>query len=195
LGSILARQSGASRTSPVLRGTFILEQLLGEKLPKPPPNVPRLPDDESAADGLTVRQMVERHRAQVECAVCHDRIDPFGLALEEFDAIGRFRGAAAGSPAPDARTRLPDGTEIDGWSGLRSHLLERRREQFLRQLCRKLVGYALGRSVELCDEALLDHMRDALRASEYRFSSLVLSIVQSRQFLSIRGRDVPENEL
>src|SRR5262249_23493945 len=91
LSATLARQSGASRTSPILRGTWISEVLLGEKLPKPPKNVPVLPEDETATDGLTVRQLVARHTSDVNCIGCHQKIDPFGFSLEAFDAIGRYR--------------------------------------------------------------------------------------------------------
>ena len=99
LGAILAKQSGASRTSPVLRGNWLLETLLGERLPKPPKNVPQLPDDEASTDGLTVRQLVEKHRSAAACAACHSRIDPFGFALEAYDPIGRLRQERPGRPA------------------------------------------------------------------------------------------------
>src|SRR5258708_38471630 len=90
-GAVLAKQSGASRTSPILRGNWVSEVLLGEKLPRPPKDVPRLPEDETATKGLTVRQLVEKHSSDAKCAVCHRRIDPYGFALEGFDAIGRRR--------------------------------------------------------------------------------------------------------
>ncbi len=154
LSSVLSSQAGASRTSPVLRGNWITETLLGERLPKPPKDVPVIPDGDGANQTLTVRQLVERHTADVACAKCHHRIDPYGLALERYDAIGRLRDTDAGQLI-DSRTRLPDGTEIDGIDGVRDYLMQKRQSQFVRQFCRKLLGFSLGRSLVLGDEPLL----------------------------------------
>src|SRR5262249_54627866 len=152
LAATLAAQSGASRTSPILRGNWVFEVLLGERLPRPPKDVPRLPEDETATEGLTGRQLVEKHTRDGRCAGGHARIDSFGLALEGFDAIGRRRTKDLADRPIDARTRLPDSTEIDGVDGLRQYLLTKRRDDVLRQFCRKLLGFALGRSVQLSDE-------------------------------------------
>jgi hypothetical protein len=189
LSATLAKQSGASRTSPILRGTWISEVLLGEKLPKPPKNVPVLPDDEMATDGLTVRQLVARHTSDVKCQGCHQKIDPFGFSLEAFDAIGRHRNADLANRPIDSKTTLPDGTEVDGLPGLRSYLSETRRDAVVRQFCRKLLGYALGRAIQLSDEPLLDEMRERLAQNDYQFSQVVDAIIGSRQFLEIRGKD------
>ena len=191
LATTLARQSGASRTSPILRGNWVSEVLLGEKLPRPPQNVPQLPADETAIDGLTVRQLVARHTSDPQCSSCHQRIDPFGFALEGYDAIGRRRDSDLAGRPIDTRTRLPDGSEINGLAGLRDYLLEKRRDAILRQLCRKLLGYALGREVQLSDEPLLAEMQERLPRSGYRSSSLIDMIVQSPQFRRIRGRETP----
>ena len=191
LATTLARQSGASRTSPILRGNWVSEVLLGEKLPRPPRNVPQLPADETAIDGLTVRQLVARHTSDPQCSSCHQRIDPFGFALEGFDAIGRRRERDLAGRPIDTRTRLPDGSEINGLEGLRDYLLEKRRDTILQQFCRKLLGYALGREVQLSDEPLLAEMLEQLPRSGYRFSSLIDMIVQSPQFRRIRGREAP----
>ena len=110
----LAKQSGASRTSPILRGNWISEVLLGERLPRPPKDVPQLPDDETATQGLTVRQLVEKHSSDTRCAVCHVRIDPFGFALEGFDAIGRRRDKDLADRPIDTKSKLPSGAEIAG---------------------------------------------------------------------------------
>jgi hypothetical protein len=189
LAATLARQSGASRTSPILRGNWVSEVLLGEKMPRPPKDVPLLPEDEAATDGLTVRQLVEKHTSDARCAGCHARMDPFGFALEGFDAIGRRRDKDLGDRAIDTRTRLQDGTELTGIEGLRNYLVNTRRDAILRQFNRKLLGYALGRGVQLSDEPLLDEMRKQLEANEFRFSAAVETIVRSRQFREIRGRD------
>ena len=189
MGSMLSKQSGASRTSPVLRGNWIFETLLGNHLPKPPPNVPELPEDERHTQGLTVRQMVERHRSLPGCASCHDQIDPLGLALEGFDAIGRRRTRDLAGRPVDAGVELQPGIEFRDLSGLRTYVLEQRREEFLRNFCRKLLGYALGRSVEVSDEGLLDEVLQSLERADFRFSAAVATIVQSTQFLNQRGRD------
>ncbi|HTI51884.1 MAG TPA: DUF1588 domain-containing protein, partial [Planctomycetaceae bacterium] len=194
MATTLAKQSGASRTSPILRGNWLTEVLLGEKLPRPPKDVPRLPDDEAATEGLTVRQLVEKHRSVAQCAVCHDRIDAFGFALEGFDAIGRRREKDLGNRPIETQVTLVDGTRFDGLAGLRDYLLTQRREQFLRQFCKKLLGYALGRSVQLSDEPLLEEMLTRLAVSDYRFSAAVETIVLSPQFRQIRGKDKIEAE-
>jgi len=185
LATTLATQSGAARTSPILRGNWISEVLLGERLPRPPKNVPQLADEVPA--GLTERQLIERHSKDAACAKCHSRIDPFGFALEGFDAIGRRREKSAGGVVIDSKTTLPDGTRIDGVDGLRSYLLGQRREAFLRQFCRKLLGYALGRELQLSDRPLVDEILARLAKKNYRFSVAVETIVSSRQFRMIRG--------
>ena len=185
LATTLAKQSGASRTSPILRGNWVSEVLLGEKLPRPPKDVPQLAT--TVPKGLTERQLIERHSSDAACAKCHARIDPFGFALENFDAIGRRREKSASGLVIDSRTTLPDGTQIEGLSGLRDYLLNKRRDTFLRQFCRKLLGYALGREVQLSDEPLLTEIRWRLKENDYHFSVAVNTIVLSEQFRKIRG--------
>ena len=189
----LARQSGASRTIPILRGNWVSEVLLGEKLPRPPKGVPQLPEDE-AAETLTVRELTERHASDPRCMGCHRRIDPYGYALEAFDAIGRLRDRDLGGRPVDVRTRVMDGTEIEGLEGLRRYLLTTRREAFLRQFCRKLLGYALGRGVRLSDEPLLTEMQARLDAEGLRVGAAVEAIVRSRQFREIRGMAAAADE-
>ena len=179
LAAVLARQSGASRTSAILRGTWLSEVVLGDRLPIPPKGVPVLPEE--PPEGLTERQLIERHSRDENCAGCHRRIDPFGYALEGFDAIGRARVA-------DARASLPDGAEVEGLAGLRDYLLTKRRDDFVRQFCRKLLGYALGRSVQLSDKPLLDRMVKG----DLRVGGLVGQIVLSRQFRELRGGGLAE---
>ncbi|MBB74865.1 MAG: hypothetical protein CMJ75_10170 [Planctomycetaceae bacterium] len=184
----LAKQSGATRTSPILRGNWISEVLLGEKLPKPPKNVPQLAA--VIPPGLTERQLIQRHSRDAACAKCHARIDPFGFALEHFNGIGRWRDKDASGLAIDSQTTLPDGTQIDGLAGLRDYLLQQRRDDFLRQFCRKLLGYALGREIQLSDRPLVDAMLARLAASDYRFTAAVETIVLSQQFRMIRGKSL-----
>lgn len=189
LSTTLAQQSGASRTSPILRGNWVSEVLLGEKLPKPPKGVPVLPDDETASGELTVRQLVEKHTKDIKCAGCHARIDPFGYSLEAFDAIGRKRDKDLGGRPIDTHAKLRDGMEFDGIDGLRKYLLTTRRQTVVRQFCRKLLGYSLGRGVQLSDEPLLDELERQLAKNDYRFSVALETIVRSPQFREIRGRD------
>ncbi|MCB1079066.1 MAG: DUF1588 domain-containing protein, partial [Verrucomicrobiae bacterium] len=179
----LAKHSGASLTSPILRGNWLSEVILEEKLPKPPKGVPVLPDE--APDGLTERQLIERHSSDPACARCHDRIDPLGFALEGFDAIGRARSGT------DTRVTLVDGTQFEGLEGLRNWLLEDRRDAFLRQFCRKLLGYALGRSAQLSDRPLIDSMLAKLESNSYKIGSAIEQVVLSPQFREVRGRDYP----
>ena len=187
MSSLLASQSGASRTSPILRGNWVYETLLGERLPRPPANVPQLP--ENVPTGQTARQLIEQHSSVAACAKCHAKIDPFGFALEQYDAIGRLRSSVV-----DTSTKLADGTEIDGIDGLRQYLLTKRRDDFVRQFCRKLLGFSLGRELHLSDELLLDTMHDKLEANGFRFSTAVETIVLSSQFRRIRGAANPSQD-
>lgn len=180
MAATLSKQAGASRTSPILRGNWISEVLIGEKLPKPPKNVPILPD--TVPGGLTERQLIERHSADPACAKCHARIDPFGFSLENFDGIGRWRSG----PEINSVTALDDGTELAGYEGIKSYLMNQRRRDFVRQFCKKSLGYALGRSVQLSDEPLLAEMQERLESNNYRISSVIESIVISPQFQKVR---------
>ncbi len=193
LGGVLAQQSGASRNSPVLRGNWVVETLLGERIPKPPTNVPRLPEIESA-DSLSVRQMTERHASLAECAACHQRFDPYGFALEKYDPIGRRREQDATGRPIDTAVTLANGATFDGLDGLRDYLLARRKSQFLEHFCRKLLGYALGRSVTVSDQPLLDKMMSELAADDYRISAALKTIVTSPQFLRHRGLEATKTE-
>jgi hypothetical protein len=184
LGAVIAKQSAAARTSPIKRGAWLL-QVLGERLPNPPPGVPPLP--ETPPVGLTVREITERHRQDPKCAGCHVRIDPFGMALERFDAIGRLRSASELKPG-DTKGILRDGTEIEDIAGLRNHLAGPRRADILRTLARKLTGYALGRAVMTSDRELVDAVTKTMTAGG-RWSDALLIIVQSEQFRCIRPTD------
>jgi hypothetical protein len=192
-GATLAKQSGASRTSPILRGNWVAEVLLGDKLPRPPKEVPRLPEDE-AAETLTVRQLVERHSSDPRCATCHRRIDGYGFALEGYDAIGRARTQDLAGRTIETSAIVFDGTHVDGAEGLRQYLLNQKREVVVGQFCRKLLGYALGRSVLLSDKPLLGEMQHQLAQHEYHVSAAVDTILRSRQFREIRGQDAVDED-
>jgi cytochrome c5 len=179
-GSVLTVTSYPNRTSPTLRGKFILENLLGSPPPPPPPNVPSLKEDKDVSQ-LSMRQRMELHRASPVCASCHARMDPLGFALENFDGLGRWRTGV------DASGVLPDGTTIDGPVGLRKVLLDKK-DEFVATATERLLTYALGRGVEPYDlPAVRGIVRDSA-ANEYRWSSLVTGVVTSVPFQMRRAR-------
>jgi hypothetical protein len=195
---ILARNSVGQRTSPVKRGFWVVHHLLGQHFPPPPPEVPELPKSEKES-ARTIREMLAQHTTKRQCAMCHIHFDGLGLTLEGFDAIGRARtkdlaGRAVqtvGSLPPSPHAPLPEGegktVTAEGISGLIEYIEKQRRQEFERNLCRKLLGYALGRSVLLSDEPLVQEMEKTLRANG-RFSVLFETVVSSPQFRRQRGR-------
>jgi len=187
MGAVLASTSYPRRTSPVLRGNWVLSAVLGTPTPPPPPNIPPL--DESPAAGLGLRARLQAHRANAACAVCHDRIDPFGFALEGFDVLGRRRDFDDTGAPVDLVATLADGTTFTGFDGLRDYL-GRSRDVVTLQLCRKLLGYALGREVLPTDLPLLEDLRGRILAEDAGISAAVLGIVHSRQFQN--RRDDPD---
>jgi len=191
-GATLAKQSGASRTSPILRGNWVCETLLGEHLPPPPKDVPVLPEQPPA--GLSERELTARHSSDPACARCHMRMDPFGFALENFDAVGRFRAQDLLGRPVDASAKASDGAEFSGIDGLRAYLLSQRGDDFERQFCRKFLGYALGRGVRLSDAPLLDKMQEELSKKDHRIGVIAGLIVRSPQFREIRGRAHPSTD-
>ena len=185
-GSVLMVTSYPTRTSPVLRGKWVLENLLGAPPPPPPPDVPAL-DDSAEISAESLREALEQHRANPACAVCHNRLDPLGFALESFDAVGRQRIMEDGVEVDDSGA-LPDGTIVDGLDGLRDVLMTRRNE-FVETFAEKLLTYAIGRGLEPSDRPALREIRRQVEASDYRFSALVDGIVDSVPF---RMRTIPE---
>jgi Protein of unknown function (DUF1592)/Protein of unknown function (DUF1588)/Protein of unknown function (DUF1585)/Protein of unknown function (DUF1595)/Protein of unknown function (DUF1587) len=180
-GSILTVTSYANRTSPVNRGKWILENLLGTPVPPPPQNVPPLAENAPGAKVLTVRERMVQHRANPVCASCHQLMDPVGLATENFDAIGRYRTMSEAGTPVDASGGLPDGSTFDGAIGLR-HAVLNRPELFVTTLTEKLMTYALGRGMEHYDAPAVRSIIRTARGSDYRFSSVVLGIVKSTPF-------------
>ncbi len=179
-GSILTVTSLATRTSPVVRGKWVLENILGTPPPPPPPDVPELPDRVESGVVQSMRTRMEAHRANPVCASCHSRMDPLGFALEHFDAVGKWRDTEAQTPI-DASGVLPDGTTFDGLPALRGVLFERR-DEFVATVTDKLLTYALGRGIEYFDRpAIRAIVREAER-DDYRWSSLILALVRSQPF-------------
>jgi Protein of unknown function (DUF1588)/Protein of unknown function (DUF1585)/Protein of unknown function (DUF1592) len=178
-GSILMVTSYATRTSPVIRGKWVLENILGTPPPPPPAKVPPLKDN-TVSSSLSVRERLAEHRRDAACAGCHKLMDPVGFALENFDAVGRWRTVEEGRPI-DATGGLPDGSRFDGVAGLERALLDRP-ELFVATMTEKLLTFALGRVVATHDApAIRKVVRDA-RADSYRFSTLILGIANSTPF-------------
>jgi mono/diheme cytochrome c family protein len=179
-GGVMAVTAYPRRSSPVLRGVWVLDALEGVELPPPPPDVPKLDESHDAAERQTLRERLEQHRADPACATCHDRIDGIGFALENFDELGRWRDEDEGGPI-DPVGELSGGRTIDGLAGLKQYLLENKR-QFVRHLTEKMLGYALARGLRPADLATVETIVARLEANDYRAQELVLGIVASTPF-------------
>jgi Protein of unknown function (DUF1592)/Protein of unknown function (DUF1588)/Protein of unknown function (DUF1585)/Protein of unknown function (DUF1587)/Protein of unknown function (DUF1595) len=181
-GSILTVSSYANRTSPVIRGKWLLENFLGTPPPPPPPNVPALKENDEGTKPTTVRQRLEQHRRNPVCASCHRNMDPLGFALENFDAIGRWRAVDAESQEViDPSGAMSDGTKFDGVVAFRTVLLARR-AQFVGTVVEKLLIYATGRGAEYYDRPAIRQILRESAPNDYRWSSIILGIVKSKPF-------------
>ncbi len=180
LGGVHMVTSYPQRTSPVLRGAWVLETLLGTPVPSPPADLPELPRNVSKS-AKTLRQQLEKHRDNPSCAACHDVIDPIGYGLDNYDIFGRWREETENGQPVDTTAVLPSGEEFDGAGELKQILL-RRKEEFARHLSRKVLGYALGRSLEDPDSCTIENLVSELEANEYRFQSLIQGVVSSTPF-------------
>jgi hypothetical protein len=182
----LTKNSPGLRTSPVKRGYWVVRRVLGENIPPPPAIVPELPDDESKLGELRLRDVLARHRADKACAGCHERFDVLGLAFEGYGPIGEARTVDLGGRPIDARATFPRGGEGEGIEGLRDYIKARRGEEFVDNLCRKLLAYALGRTLIPSDDETIAAMHKRLEGNGGRFSALVGTIVTSPQFRNKR---------
>ncbi len=180
MGAILTLTSYPLRTSPVLRGKWVLEEILGASTPPPPPMVKSLPQDDRPQKGLTFRQQLEQHRTNPECANCHKRMDPLGFGLENFDPIGRWRDQISGQPL-DASGQMVTGEKFNGPTELKK-ILENRKEEFIRNLTGKMLSYALGRGLEYYDIPVVKQLAKAVLQNECRSSTLIAEIVTSYPF-------------
>jgi hypothetical protein len=178
-GSVLTVTSYNNRTSVVLRGKWILDNILAAPPPPPPPNVPTL-NEAKNGKSLTVRQQMEMHRANPVCASCHTKMDPLGFSLENYDAVGKWRAGYAGQ-ALDVSAVMPDGTKFEGPKGLQDVLLSRK-DQFVEAMTERLMTYALGRGVESYDMPAVRSVRDQAAKDDYRMQTIILGIVQSVPF-------------
>jgi len=180
MASVLTVTSYPQRTSPVLRGKWVLEELLGAEVPPPPPNAGGLPASDAPREGLTFRQRLEKHREKPECASCHNRMDPIGFGLENFDAVGRWRTEMGGVPVDSAGV-LATGEKFSGPVELRARILARK-EEFARNLSEKMLAYALGRGLEPYDLPTVRKLTATLAKDDYRSATLIREIVQSYPF-------------
>jgi hypothetical protein len=187
-GSVLAVTSYPNRTSPVLRGKYILENILGTPPPSPPANVPPLKETGEGGKALSLRALMEQHRANPACATCHRVMDPLGFSLENFDATGKWRVKEVAGVV-DASGQLADGTPVDGPVALR-HAILKHPEQFVRTMTEKMLTYGLGRGLEYYDMPVVRSIARDAAAQNYRFSSIVMGIVKSTPFqLKLKGPD------
>jgi len=188
--SVLTVTSNPNRTSPVKRGRWVLEQILGEPPPPPPPNVPELAEDQESAAGASLRKRLEIHRRNPTCANCHDKMDPIGFALENYNAIGGFR-TKDGEFDIDASGEFADGAKFQGVEDLKT-IVSNKRELLARCLTEKLMTYALGRGVEYYDRPVVEGIVKTIAGEDDRFSRVVMEIVKSEPFRFRRGTDMGE---
>ena len=186
LASVLAMTSHYKQGSPVLRGAWVLDTLLGTPVPPPPPDVPPLEVAAKSERGLTMRQILSRHRADTACATCHNLMDPIGLGLENFDWMGRWRDNEADGKPVDAAGALPSGEKFNGPVELRQVLLNRKQE-FLRHLTGKVLGYALGRALQDGDQCTVQRLVDSLEKDGYRSRTLIREVALSIPFRNTQG--------
>lgn len=190
MGAVLTLTSYPLRTSPVLRGKWVLEQILGTPPPPPPPLVQSLPQNDHVVDGLTFRQQLEKHRSDPNCAGCHAKMDPLGFGLENFDAIGRWRTTLNDKPV-DASGVLPGGVKFQGPVELKKTLVNRK-EDFVRNLTEKMLAFSLGRGLEYYDIPTVRKISKTLAERDYRSSVLIMEIVKSRPFQYRRNEPIEQ---
>jgi len=189
----LTQSSPGLRTSAVKRGYWVVRRVLGEVIPPPPPVVPELPQDEAKSDA-PLRDVLAQHRANPVCAGCHARFDTFGLAMEGYGPVGEKRSKDLAGRPVDTSATLPGGYQGSGLRGVQEYIKEKRQNDYIDNLSRKLLSYALERSLILSDEPVIDKMKARLTGNGYRFDSLVETIVSSPQFLNKRNTDITERK-
>ena len=191
MAAFLTHNSPGLRPSPVKCGYWVARRVLGEVIPPPPPTVPELPKDEAKLE-LPLREMLAKHRDNAACSSCHARFDSFGLTFEGYGPVGETRAKDLAGRDIDAQAVFPGGTQGAGLAGLQNYIRDKRETDFLDNLSRKMLVYALGRSLLLSDEPLIERINAKLAANGHRFSTLVETIVTSPQFLKKRTARVGE---
>jgi len=190
MGSVLTATSNPTRTSPVIRGKWVLETLLGNKLPEPPPDAGELPGD-AGQKSKTLREELLQHRRNPTCAACHNKIDPIGFGLENFDALGRYRTTQAGKPI-DNSGELPGDIKFTGPTELKEYIVTHRKNEFIRNIAERMLSFALGRKLLYYDEPAISKIVKAVEEDEYRASTMVKAIVLSYPFRYQSGK--PEED-
>jgi hypothetical protein len=192
MGTVLAVTSNPTRTSPVKRGLFILDNILGTPPPPAPPNIPSLEASEKSSDGreLSMREALAQHSSSPLCASCHNRMDPLGFAFENFNAMGLWREKDRGEPLPPASGKLVTGEPFADVRALKQLIVTSRRADYYRCLTEKMLTYAIGRGPQPCDIQAVDTIVNQLEATDGKFSTLILGIVESPPFQK-RQRSLP----
>ena len=180
-GSFLSGHSDGVQAHPIKRAVWLKEKILGDHPPAPPPNVPELDPETPGFENLTLKEQLFLHRNKVSCMDCHQKIDPYGVVFENYDAVGRFRLTAKEKPI-DAKSKLPDGTEIDGIQGIKDYIIELKKDNFTKSLVENLFAYALGRDVGFADEQEINNIVEEVIDDDYRFRTVIEQIILSPSF-------------
>ena len=195
MAAFLTQSSPGLRTSPVKRGFWIVRRILGQTIPPPPPSVPELPADETTSN-LSVREMMAQHRENPACAACHARFDAFGLALEGYGPVGERRETDLAGRVVDARAEFPGGAAGEGVAGVQGYIREHRQDEYVENITRKMLAFALSRSLLLSDDPLIAQARTGLEGHDFRVGSLIETIITSSQFRNRRHSEAqPDSEL
>ena len=181
-GAFLTGHSDGIHAHPIKRAVWLKEKILGDAPPPPPPNVPELDPETPGFENLTLKEQLELHRNKVSCIDCHLKIDPYGIAFENYDAVGRFQNAYKGTPI-DSKSKLPDGTQVEGIKGIKEYLLTKKKDEFTKSLVEHLFAYALGRDVSFSDDKELNTIVEKVKASGYKFKTVFEEIIKSDSFL------------
>lgn len=181
-GAFLTGHSDGVQAHPIKRAVWLKEKILGDAPPPPPPNVPELDPETPGFENLTLKEQLELHRNKVSCIDCHLKIDPYGVAFENYDAVGRFRKAYKGNLI-DSKSKLPDGTEVEGITGIKEYLLTKKKDEFTKSVVEHLFAYALGRDVSFSDEKELNSIVEKVKANDYKFKTVLEEIIKSNSFL------------
>ena len=180
-GSFLSGHSDGVQAHPIKRAVWLKEKILGDHPPAPPPNVPELDPETPGFENLTLKEQLFIHRNKVSCMDCHQKIDPYGVVFENYDAVGRFQLTAKEKPI-DSRSKLPDGTEINGIEGIKEYILDLKKDDFTRSLVENLLAYAVGRDIGFADEKEINNIVKKVKDDNYRFRTLIEQIVLSPSF-------------